>query len=169
MSLINDALKRAKQAQQMNPPAPGSNLQLRPKEPAPSNPGSGKLLFATFAVILVVGAISLWQAYRSGRSQDGQDQVVDARSPGLQPGTSVVSAPKVVPPPVTNPPAPVVQVAPPPPRLQAIFFSPTRPSAIISGKTVFVGDRFREYRVIQIGPGSATLASATATNVLTLK
>lgn len=71
----------------------------------------------------------------------------------------------------TNAP-PVAQVEPPksvPPQLRAIIFNPTRPSALIDGKTVFVGDKIREFRVIAITPVSATLASVTQTNVLTLE
>lgn len=168
MSLINDALKRAKQAQRTQLPA-GVDLQLRPKEPAPPKAGSGKALFATCAVILVVGAISLWQAYRSGSGQQEQEQVVDARSPAPAPATARVKVPKAALPPATNTPAPVIPPKPAPPRLQAIIFSTTRPSAIINGKTVFVGDRFEAYRVTEIRPNSLTLASSGATNVLKLK
>jgi hypothetical protein len=57
---------------------------------------------------------------------------------------------------------------PAPPKLQAITFNPTQPSAIINGKTVYVGDRFREFRVLQIDPDSVTLVSGTRTNVLTM-
>jgi hypothetical protein len=53
-------------------------------------------------------------------------------------------------------------------KLQAITFNPARPSAIVSGKTVFVGDRFREFRVLKIGVDSITLVNETQTNVLTL-
>jgi hypothetical protein len=61
------------------------------------------------------------------------------------------------------------EVAKPAPlKLQAITFNPARPSAIVSGKTVFVGDRFREFRVLKIGVDSITLVNETQTNVLTL-
>jgi hypothetical protein len=71
---------------------------------------------------------------------------------------------------VTN--APVV-IAPPPPkptplRLQAIVFSPTRPSAMVSGRTLFIGDKLGEFRVKGIDKDSLTLVSAGQTNVLTL-
>ncbi len=71
---------------------------------------------------------------------------------------------------VTNAPA----VTPPPPpkpaplRLQAIFFNPTRPSAIISGKTLFMGDKLGELRVVAIDEETATLVGAGHTNVLSL-
>jgi hypothetical protein len=65
-------------------------------------------------------------------------------------------------------------MAPPPPpkpaplRLQAIIFSPKRPSAMISGKTLFVGDKLGDLRVVAIDQDSATLAGAGQTNVLSL-
>jgi hypothetical protein len=54
------------------------------------------------------------------------------------------------------------------PKLQAIVFSPTRPSAIINGKTLFLGDKIGDQRVVAIAQDSATLAAGTATNVLFL-
>src|SRR2546425_13242848 len=50
MSLINDALKRAKQAQQQAPPTPGSGLQFRPVEPSQRV----KLRYDRVALLLVV-------------------------------------------------------------------------------------------------------------------
>jgi hypothetical protein len=67
----------------------------------------------------------------------------------------------------------VAGVAPEPPKatplkLQGILFNPTRPSAVINGKPLFVGDRIREFKVIAISRDSATLASSGETNVLNL-
>jgi hypothetical protein len=53
-------------------------------------------------------------------------------------------------------------------RLQALVFNPTRPSAMISGKTLFVGDRLGDLRVVAINKDSAILIGAGQTNVLTL-
>ncbi len=67
---------------------------------------------------------------------------------------------------------PVVAVeAPPPPqiKLQGIFYNPQNPSAILDGRTVFLGDRVTGgFRVIAISPTNVTLGSATETNVLSL-
>jgi hypothetical protein len=52
--------------------------------------------------------------------------------------------------------------------LQGVVFSRTRPSAVISGKTVFLGDRVRDFRVMAIGQDSATLVGNGRTNVLRL-
>jgi hypothetical protein len=66
-----------------------------------------------------------------------------------------------------------VAVTPPPPkpaplRLQAILFNPKRPSAQINGKTLFIGDKLGDSRVVAIGQESATLVGAGKTNVLIL-
>ncbi|HOS76060.1 MAG TPA: hypothetical protein PKW12_12450, partial [Verrucomicrobiota bacterium] len=57
---------------------------------------------------------------------------------------------------------------PPPLRLQAIIFDPRRPSAMINGKLVFLGDKVRDFRVARIDQESATLVGGGLTNVLTL-
>ena len=62
MSLINDALKRAKEAQQKKPPPPAPDLPLRPVEPG-QQPGrrTGLLLPMAFGVVLAFVAVLLWQ------------------------------------------------------------------------------------------------------------
>jgi hypothetical protein len=62
-------------------------------------------------------------------------------------------------------------VAPPLPaplKLQAVFYSPTKPSAIVSGSTVGIGDKVRQFHVTAIGKDSVTLSSSTETRVLKL-
>lgn len=204
MSLINDALKRAKQSQPPLPPAAASSLQFRaadPMEPRPKRPGW--ILPGTLTVILIVGAISLWQAYRS-HTPALRKSVTTATSlpaaktepsapPSTKAPTPAAAAPKIAPavPPLhsafpgassvaastvtvqnpmpTNAPATLPRPKPRPLKLQAIVFSPVRPSAIISGKTVFVGDRVGTFTVTRIRPSTATLANETATNVLRLE
>jgi hypothetical protein len=70
----------------------------------------------------------------------------------------------------TNVPA-VTEAPPPPPplpRLQAIVYSPTRPSVMLSGKTLFIGDKLNGLRVTAIDKESVTLVGASQTNVLVL-
>ena len=70
----------------------------------------------------------------------------------------------------TNP-AVAAEPSPPKPaplRLQAIVFNPARPSAMISGRTLFVGDKLGEFRVLRISPESATLVGDGQTNILSL-
>ena len=57
---------------------------------------------------------------------------------------------------------------PVPPKLQAIIFSSVRPSIMINGKTLFIGDTLDGFRVTAISKESATLAGMDQTNVLTL-
>jgi hypothetical protein len=66
--------------------------------------------------------------------------------------------------PVAEPPPP----KPAPPKLQAIVYRRTRPSAMISGKTLFVGDKFGDWRLVAISEESATLVGGGLTNVLVL-
>jgi cytoskeletal protein RodZ len=68
MSLINDALKRAKQAQQNNPPLPESGLQLRPVEPR-QRPSAGPaiLLGTALVVVAMLAGFFSWQARQNRR------------------------------------------------------------------------------------------------------
>src|SRR5450756_3042342 len=64
MSLINDALKRAKEAQQQNPQTPPPGGPLRPVE-RPSRGGAPAWLWLVVIVILVgLGAFLIGQATR---------------------------------------------------------------------------------------------------------
>jgi len=67
--------------------------------------------------------------------------------------------------------AAVTDVPPPkpaPPRLQGILYSRTRPCAMISGKTLYVGDMLEGMRVAAINHEGVTLVGAGQTNVLSL-
>ena len=184
MSLVNDALKRATEAHNRRTPAPVANLPLRPVEPV-TKPGIGLVLPATLLTIILAALISLVLAKQSG-SESLAPQPVKS---GL---FEINAAAKSPPPPIDLPPvAPVVAVepasvaaapipsvqpipvpAPPvvaPLRLQAVFYTPPQPSAIISGKTVHVGDKVRELQVVAIGSSSALLMGASQTNFLTLE
>jgi hypothetical protein len=57
---------------------------------------------------------------------------------------------------------------PPPLKLLGVVYSPTRPSAVLSGKVVFLGDRVQGFRVTAISPDSVTLVGNGKTNRLTL-
>jgi hypothetical protein len=213
MSLINDALKRAKEAQQQKPPGDSGGPPLRPVEQRPAR-DPGPWLLLAFALIVAVAAILLWQGFQHGRPP----QTVASQSPPpaetvpqMVPATGYTSIPDSVAP-VSSPPAlpavpelhatpiaaaggaalittpdspsptngsPDTTVAedatavesppqPPPLRLQAIVYHPSRASAAISGKVLFVGDRLGEMRVTAISPTAVTLVGEGRTNVLTL-
>jgi hypothetical protein len=180
MSLINDALQRAKQVQQTNPPPPtGAELQLRPADPAqPQAKGLGLMIPVVVIGLLILGAVliaALFPNSQASRSPREGARVSDAPpAPAIKPGfpgSLPVLAQAAESAGTTNRAAPMAEVAPatPTPRLQAIFFSTARPSAIINGKTVYVKDRVGDYQVTRISRNSATLVSATETHVLTLE
>jgi hypothetical protein len=195
MSLINDALKRAKKAQQDNPP-PAPPLQLRPAEPpAPRSAVPFVLVFLALVVVLIAGGLLLWTVAK----QSAPVLRVEARTM-TPPAPVMVEAPKANIAPSTKVEAPAPQtvgqiatalvtdetlpgqpqtnglpvaatVEPPKPaglKLQAILYNPNRPSAILSGKTVFIGDRVGEFRVLAMTQESVTIGNATVTNVLSL-
>src|SRR5215831_16006149 len=56
--------------------------------------------------------------------------------------------------------APAPPVAKPVLRLQGIVVHPTRPSAVINGKTVFMGDKVADKRVLAIDADTVTLAGS---------
>jgi hypothetical protein len=185
MSLVNDALKRAQQAQRENPP-PTPPLQFQPVDPAHENTARSPLLLVglALALILVValGGLAVWFVVQQSQA----DLPVAARpadSPGAEPAPTVTPAVPTNPPVALKPPlidlgqpdtntaivaAPAEPLPPPPLKLQGIFFNPRSPSAVVNDRTVYVGDRVNGFRVQAITPHSVALSSATATNVLSL-
>jgi hypothetical protein len=209
MSLINDALKRARDAQaQAPPPPPASTPEFRPVEPAQMvRPGPSLTLIVTACIALILGGLLMWQwLSKSPPTKPVPAKAAPAEAPSLPPTTTANASmppPASVPTKTPQPPPPiqanlVANAAPPtseistsaiaavqqsaplsvpviepapkltPPRLQAIVYRRTRPSAMISGKTLFVGDKFGDLRVVAISADSATLVGGGQTNVLIL-
>lgn len=256
MSLINDALKRVKAAQQQNPPSASVGLEFKPVEPAPrARWGAGLGVPFVLAVMAVFALFFGWRLLRQNDSVSavtvravepaahGQARPVDSQehpgssdtstapSPSLAANGHALNPPSAAPTPVNNgstpiseparvhsaatdavhavvavrapgstnseakrnPETPLAQgpdtnqtalasngtntpamatepapPAPPPLKLQGIVFNPKRPSAVINGRTVFIGDRVREMRVVAIGRDTATLAGAERKVVLTM-
>jgi hypothetical protein len=187
MSLINDALQRAKQ--QPVHPAAASNLQLRPMEPAPVEKKGWGITVSIVATILIVAAALISGWYQRNRTSQAQVQatppppasqpvaaVVPALAPAAvavahSPSTTETKPLAVTPETVASSPTPVEIAAPKPApiKLQAILFNKTKPSAIINGKTVYVGNHLGEFQVASITQTSATLISSTATNILSFE
>jgi hypothetical protein len=210
MSLINDALKQAKQAQQEAAPPPAPNLQLRPIEPMQYSRRSVAFLWpASLVVVSLLLLFFVWQeAHRVAPPPPIEIQArasrpaAPAAAPQPAPAPTVQLAPEPAPAPlpaptagstdvvqisavplsanpptsinpadgIPNTPAPT-EVPPPkpaPPKLQAIVFSPVRPSVMISGKTLFIGDKLEGLRVASIDRESVTLVGGGQTNVLSL-
>ena len=196
MSLINDALKRAKQAhdQQAAPPVRSAPLHTVPP-PAPSLVWPLTILVVALAAI-IIGVAVFWQktkinpAPAVAQTQPAPQSVAVAPAPaptafvepapvrsraGPAPTPAPVAA-SVAPraEPVGTPPA-AAPVSEPPAadafptvRLQGILYQPGRPAAIINGRTLFIGDRLADITVIAINQSSATLVWNGVTNVLSL-
>lgn len=163
MSLINDALKRAQEAQSKSPPP------ALPPVPEHAKSGASHSMLIAVIVLLVVNALvflSLAVSHNRARHKAPM-AMVDANR------VSTVTLPAVV---VTNtstiaktaPPGPVSSttnagidivpvVANTPPRLkvQGIIFT-QKPWAIVNGQTMYVGDHIRDLKVVEIKPHSVT-------------
>jgi hypothetical protein len=210
MSLINDALRRARQTQQQSPPA--SRQPLVPVEPKPRGisrmlPLAVGVLFAAacffFGLSLArrtpppVAVAPLPPPKQSDKPVPAPAPVpvAPATKPASKPRLSVttanpvvvaplppetvasaaptapaataapakVAAPAATPPAVPNPPVTPPPPPPPDPKLQGIFFDPTRSWAIVSGKTVYAGDRVGDLRVKEISKNTVTLEKADKT------
>ena len=137
MSLINDALKQARQTPPRDPPHSRPPLHPAEEESRPVT-----WLVPVIVLILIVAAIFFigWLSAHHA-----------VQSIMVTPDTVVVTqeVPATVQRPVTPPaPEPPVVVNPPDaPVLQGIFYSPTKPSAIVDGKTIRPGDPCRQYKV----------------------
>jgi hypothetical protein len=164
MSLINDALKQTKQSQPQIPPV--NPPTLPPVESAV--PGGGSWL-APVMIILLLAAAGIF----IGLSLSKHAPSLPSTPLMAATTTQRVEIAAVVPLAATNSPPDTNATAtaasrPPGPKLQGILFAATRPCAIVSGKTVFVGDQIDEFRVTAISRDSVTLQSGTTTKVLSL-
>lgn len=219
MSLINDALKRAKDAQQDAPAPVHSGPPLRPIETEMLvRHGVGLGIPILLALVALLILFFVWQ-YAPRRNTTGETSVAateaqvrartlpeqsavesakptslpvaeqntpqsptakitptesTASSQAPQPGAPSPAAAKVETNTATsdtNSGVVVPQEPPKPalPKLQGIVFDPKRPSAVISGKTLFVGERIGGFRLAAITQESVTLVGGGQTNILTLE
>lgn len=195
MSLINDALKRAKQAQQENPPATPP-LEFRAVEPGQSKSRRTTLLVVGLSLVIIallgLAGSLVWFISQSkpamlpvaARVADAPLAPLPKREPAAvtavattnvveialaKPTSEIIERPDE---PNTNG-IPVIAtiieaVKPPTLKLQGIFFNPSAPSVVVNGRTIYLGDRVGGFRLLAVSPVSATFASATETNVLSL-
>jgi hypothetical protein len=188
MSLINDALKRAQQTQAQNPP-PTPPLEFRAAE-ANSRPARrSTIMFVALAlvVVLLLGLTGtlIWYVSHT-RAANLRVAARTAETP--LPSPPVVSATPVAPAPAVAPPTPPQFEHPEEPntnrvpvladaaevvkpialKLQGIAFDPQKPSAIINGRSLYLGDHVEKFRLVAISPVAVTLVSGTETNVLSL-
>ena len=164
MSLINDALKRAKLAQNESAPATPVNVPpLRPVEAQTVGYDSTWWIWPVAILLFLVLFGGLFYAISSGFHASRPVVVAPAVVPPV--AQHIVAAPPVDPP----SPAPVVVVAaktPKPARIQGIVYDPVNPWAIISGKTIRVGDSVDGLRVTAISREAIMLTGNGQTNQL---
>jgi cytoskeletal protein RodZ len=129
MSLINDALKRAKEAQ-LKAPAPASpGPQLRPVEPAQSaRRGLGLMLPVALGLVALFGLFLLWQMSRNTGTKSTLKAA--AQTPATE---ASAAAPQVSPPPASPEPAVAARVVDP--RPTAPQPAPARPAVAIASNT----------------------------------
>jgi hypothetical protein len=188
MSLINEALKKARTAQPTgSTTAVAAGPELHPVE-AGARGRHGSIFTLPFAIVLalMLAGIVLWAWHRPGRVNlvvraDSSPASVNA-APSLD---APIAAPVTTPLPMTASSVPAAQAdvlstnavaaleAPESPapvyRLDGVFFRPNRAGAVINGQLVYVGSRLGNARVTTIDKDSVTLVtSAGQTNVLAL-
>jgi hypothetical protein len=167
MSLINDALKRAKQTRQGNPksaaPVPPPPPLYRPLETAPRRARTSPL--STGAVILLIAAGIFCVGLALFKHPAAKTAATASTSGGATTATTSTSAAKSSPESSTadetsaSPPYPL-------PKVQGIVFSPAKPWAIVNGKTVFIGDSIGNLRVKKILRNSVVVVGGGRTNQL---
>lgn len=168
MSLINDALKKASQTPAPATPAPTKEpLRVATHTPAPRWP-----LFVIPPLVAVVFATGTFMVLRGWKSQ----RPVSAREAAIEtaPAENLSPSPVTVAPVATTPvPAPTNTAAAAPAtfptlKLQGVIWSPRRPSAVINGKSLFVGEKVERAVVTAIEQDSVKVTWNGQERVLTL-
>jgi hypothetical protein len=200
MSLINDALKKARKAQPAGTTADAPDL-LPVEAGAGGRGGSIFTLPFVIAVVLVLAGVMIWAWYRSGQVMVVRGNSSATTASAAQPGelkakvtTAVAAASSKT---ATETAATVTTVASTPAadasadagltnvqlaamtetpkpagpvyKLEGIFYSAKKPSAVINGDLVYVGSRVEAGQVVAIDEESATVVTSTGeTNLLVL-
>jgi hypothetical protein len=157
MSQINDALKRAKDMQQKN--TPSSVPPMQPVE-SPAVQHGANWIWPVAIILLLLLFAGLFIAISAGSHAEKKIVAEPMPAPVVQ--AAVAPAP----PPVAPVTEALKSTAPKPARLQGIVYDPVHPYAIVSGKTVFVGDSVDGMRVTAISRDAVTLAGNGQTNKL---
>jgi hypothetical protein len=152
MSLINDALKRARDAQRNDPPSGAPPL---PPVESPARGGIGWILAAAVVLLLAAAGVFLGPSlfgHKAPPAMTTETPVTSAPPPAKAPPARVIP-----PAPATNSNPSNPTVPPPPasaakqwPKVQGIIFNAARPLAIVNGQTVSAGDRVGDVQVKQI-------------------
>ena len=177
MSLINDALRKASQNPAPSGPAETKEpLHLAAHQPPPRWP-----LFVVpplVAIVFAAGTFLVMRGWQSGRPVSAKEAyLANARTfdqrekeraaANAEPAKAGTPNAAVVAPPVsTN--APVAEEFPTV-KLQGLIWDPKRPSVVINGKSLFVGEKVDRVKVTAIDEESVTLTWNGQQRVLTLR
>jgi uncharacterized lipoprotein YbaY len=188
MSLINEALKRARESQtDMVVPPPASNLQF--KQPAPSETGASSArhwpIFTLAGLALLGTVYALRLATLKEAAATAPLITAQARTSAPEPlpdvgGSVLVRNARAVPDEAALAEERYyfgdeelygsgAQAESAPYKLQAIIFQPRHPLAIVSGKSLFIGDKLGDLRVYSITKNTVTLVNNSQTNTLRLE
>jgi len=198
MSLINDALKKAGESSAPPPPLPGSDsgkISLRAPQQSRGLPLPLIIFPLILAVILGLAGYFLFHGLNrkaaggwrgsvhkavarersagknSSELDPSRSEVAADPSKTAAPGARTKASAQTAALPVTNAPGALAPVAPgafPQLKVQGIFYRAKNPGAMINSKTVFVGDRVSEARIVAIAQDSVTVEFGGQKKVLTL-
>jgi len=172
MSLINDALKKASQTPTPTTPAPTKEpLHVATHTPAPRWP-----LFVVpplVAIVFATGTFMVMRGWQGSRTVSAKESTIGNVQTT---GTSIeqeycdtnVAAAVTAPTPPTNAVTAVPAAVFPTLKLQGVIWSPSRPSAVINGKSVFVGEKVERALVTAIEQDSVKVTLNGEERVLTL-
>jgi hypothetical protein len=174
MSLINDALKKASQTPTPTTPAPTKEpLRVATHTPAPRwplfvIPPLVAIVFATGTFMVLRG----WQSQRTVLARESAVETAPTETKSLPPATTAATPVA----PVTTTPAPAptnttvaAPAAFPTLKLQGVIWNPRRPSAVINGKSLFVGEKVERAVVTAIEQDAVTVTWNGEERVLTLR
>jgi hypothetical protein len=184
MSLINDAIKRAGQTPAPPPSPSATTAGMRPVDLQRPQSFPWVLIIAILTPVFGLAVWFIVKGWELSKTPKPVEVTINARAqatvaPAEVPPPAPIAIPQT-PPVASNPPpamvvqAPVVPTQPPKPtfpslKLQGIFWRPSKPSAVINAKTVYVGDRLESARVTGIDRESVTVQWESETKVLTLQ
>jgi hypothetical protein len=192
MSLINDALRRKKQESKEPAPETSGGSPMQPVAPTTRDKASylGPILMTLIILVLLLAALLFWKGIETKKQLAAatQSQTLAPTSPVALAETKPAVAPVPVAAIPTNPSpsvaaptnnssptnlaadatnAPSVP-APPPLKLQGIFYRPSNPTAMINGKTVGIGEVAAGARVLRIDRQEVAVERDGKLQILTL-
>ncbi len=195
MSLINDALKKASESSPPPPPPPlptsdPGKISLRAPQPSGGLPLPLIIFPLILAFILGLAGYFLFHGLNRRSAGGWRGSVHKAVAREKAPDASRTEVPTeplktaaAVPPAKPSPQTPALArtnaaggIASPPTapgsfphlKVQGIFYRAKNPGAMINSKTVFVGDRVAEAKIVAIAQDSVTVEYAGQQKVLTL-